>query len=180
MAQDQFLYWLEYRVLLNDWLPKQPTLPYYLSIAEQEKMDSCLFQSMKWNANNLIQISTWVTDSISYDDNRICSHIKSFGLVGFWPGRLGSNPGWLILNTQKWYLMLSCLTLSIIKYVSIVKRSNPRKGEAPSPVPRCSSYWKGSLCITLDYGRQLYFCGISTIIGYLIPSPIWFVNIFYR
>ena len=26
----------------------------------------------------------------------------------------------------------------------------------PSPTPRCSSYWKGSLCVTLDYNRQLY------------------------
>ena len=23
--------------------------------------------------------------------------------------------------------------------------------------PRCSSYWKGSLLVTLDYGNQLYF-----------------------
>ena len=28
---------------------------------------------------------------------------------------------------------------------------------APSPTPRCSSYWKGSLLVALDYGRQLYF-----------------------
>ena len=27
---------------------------------------------------------------------------------------------------------------------------------APSPTPRCSSYRKGSLRVTLDYGRQLY------------------------
>ena len=26
-----------------------------------------------------------------------------------------------------------------------------------SPTPLCSSYWKGSLQVTLDYGRQLYF-----------------------
>ena len=28
---------------------------------------------------------------------------------------------------------------------------------APSPTPRCSSYWKGSHLVTLDYSRQLYF-----------------------
>ena len=31
------------------------------------------------------------------------------------------------------------------------------EGVAPSPTPWCSSYWKGSLRVTLDYGRQLYF-----------------------
>ena len=50
-----------------------------------------------------------------------------------------------------------CLTLSIIRYVSRVKWSNPGKGVAPSPTPRCSSYWKGSLLVVLDYSRQLYF-----------------------
>ena len=55
---------------------------------------------------------------------------------------------------KKLYLMLSCLILSIIRYVSRVKWSNPGKGVAPSPTPRCSSYRKGSLLVTLDYGRQ--------------------------
>ena len=53
--------------------------------------------------------------------------------------------------------MLYCLTLSIIRYVSRVKWSNPGKGVAPSPTPRCCSYRKGSLQVTLDYGRQLRF-----------------------
>ena len=57
--------------------------------------------------------------------------------------------------------MLPCLTLSIIRYVSGVKWSNPRKGVAPSPILRCSSYWKGSLLITLDYGRKL--CSIDIV-----------------
>ena len=52
--------------------------------------------------------------------------------------------------------MLSCLTLSIIKYVSRIKWSNPGKGVAPSPTPRCSSYRKESLRVTLDYDRKLY------------------------
>ena len=40
---------------------------------------------------------------------------------------------------------------------SRVKWSNPLKGESPTPTLRCSSYWKGSLLVTLDYGCQLYF-----------------------
>ena len=49
-----------------------------------------------------------------------------------------------------------CLTLSFIRYWSRVKWNNPGKGVAPSPTPRCSSYWKGSLLVTLDYGHQLF------------------------
>ena len=57
---------------------------------------------------------------------------------------------------KKWYLMLPCLTLSIIRYGSMVKWSNPGKGVAPSPTPWCSCYWKESLRVSLNYGRQLY------------------------
>ena len=64
---------------------------------------------------------------------------------------------------KKWYLMPPCLTLSIIRYGSRVKWSNPGKGVAPSPTPWCSSYRKGSLRVTLDYGRLLYFTYIVVI-----------------
>ena len=37
------------------------------------------------------------------------------------------------------------------------KVEQPREGVAPSPTHWCSSYRKGSLRVTLDYGRQLYF-----------------------
>ena len=82
----------------------------------------------------------------------------------------GSIPGWVIPKTQKWYLMPPCLTLSIIRYVSRVKWSHPGNGVAPSPTPRCSSYWKRSLRVTLDYGRQLYLL-TSTYLRMIIT---WF------
>ena len=72
------------------------------------------------------------------------------------PGDLGSILGRVIPKTQKWYLIPPCLTLSIIRYGSRVKWSNPGKGVAPSPIPWCSSYGKGSLRVTLNYSRQLY------------------------
>ena len=50
-----------------------------------------------------------------------------------------------------------CLTLSNIRYILRLKWSNPGKGIASSPTPPCSSYWKGSLLVTFDYNRQLYF-----------------------
>ena len=58
---------------------------------------------------------------------------------------------------KKWYLIPPCLTLSIIRYASGVKWSTLEKGAAPSPTPRCSSYWKRSLRVAFDYGHQLYF-----------------------
>ena len=43
---------------------------------------------------------------------------------------------------KKWYLIPPCLTLSIIRYGSRVKWSNPGKGVAPSPTPWCSKLSK--------------------------------------
>ena len=62
---------------------------------------------------------------------------------------------------KKLYWMPLCLALSIIRHGSSLKWSNPGKGEAVSPSPWCSSYWKGSLWVTLDKGRLLYYLLIS-------------------
>ena len=59
--------------------------------------------------------------------------------------------------------MPPCLTLSNIWYVSRVKWSNPGKGVASFPTPQCSSYWKRSLLVALDYGCQLYASSIYPI-----------------
>ena len=56
---------------------------------------------------------------------------------------------------KKWYLMPPRLTLNITRYGSRVVEQT-RKKVTPSSTPRCSSYWKGSLRVTLDYGLQLY------------------------
>ena len=77
-----------------------------------------------------------------------------YGVECFWVAqktRVEANQ-----RLKKWYLLPPCLTLRIIRYVSRVKCSNPGKGEAPSPTPWCSNYWRGSLQAALDYGRQLY------------------------
>ena len=52
---------------------------------------------------------------------------------------------------KKWYLMPHCLKLTIIRHGSMVKWSNPGNGVAASSTPQCSSYWKGSLQVTLDH-----------------------------
>ena len=81
-------------------------------------------------------------------------------------GDVGSIPGRVIPKTQKWYLMRPCLTLSIIRYGSRVKWSNPGKGVAPSPTPWCSSYWKGNLQVTLDYDMIMIYIYIYIYIGW--------------
>ena len=65
---------------------------------------------------------------------------------------------------KKWYLMPPCLILSIIRYGSRVKWVNPERSVVPSLTPWCSSYRKGSLQVTLDYGRQLYYICIYVYI----------------
>ena len=49
------------------------------------------------------------------------------------------------------------LTLSIIRYESRIKWSNPGKEEALFPTPWCSSYLKGSLQVTLDYSHPQHY-----------------------
>ena len=64
------------------------------------------------------------------------------------------RPGFNLWSSQsrltKWYLIPSCLTLSIIRDVSRVKWNNPGKGVAPSLTSRRCSYWKGTPQIALD------------------------------
>ena len=57
-------------------------------------------------------------------------------------GDLGSIPGQVIPKTQKWYLMPPCLTLSIIRYGSRVKWSNPGEEGVASLTPWCYRYRK--------------------------------------
>ena len=83
----------------------------------------------------------------------------------------GSISGCVIPKTLKWYSMLPCLTLSIIRYGSRVKRSNQRKWVEPSPTPRCISYRKGGLWVTLDYNPLLYrLYSISGKAEYILKS----------
>ena len=72
------------------------------------------------------------------------------------PGDLGSLSGRVIPKTQKMVLDAILLNTQHYKVLSRVKWSNLGKEVAPSPTPRCSSYRKRILRVTLDYGRQLY------------------------
>ena len=78
-------------------------------------------------------------------------------------GDLGSIPGHVIPKTLK--IVLDTSLLNTQQYKEHIK-SKMEKGEAPSPTPRCSSYWKGSLLFTLDNDHQLYYQGrLSGLVG---------------
>ena len=77
------------------------------------------------------------------------------------PGDLGSIPGRVIPKTQKLVLDASLLNTQHYKVRIKGKVELSREGVALSPTPWCSSYRKGSLRVTLDYGRQLYFTYLS-------------------
>ena len=70
---------------------------------------------------------------------------------------------------KKLYLIPLCLTLSIIRYISRVKWSNPGKGVAPSSIPRRTSDWKRSFRVALDYGCYLY---TSPLVLWVERSPM--------
>ena len=90
-----------------------------------------------------------------WQDNGGSTSVRKGASVRQWSGRPEFNLRSRHTKDFKngtWYL----LTLSNIRYVSRVKWTSPGKGVASSPTPRCSSYWKGSFLVALDYGHQLF------------------------
>ena len=77
-------------------------------------------------------LAKWVECLPRVQETKVQSHVESYQRL------------------KKWYLMPTCLTLSIIKFGSRVKWSNPWNAVASSPTPRCCSYWKGILRVTFD------------------------------
>ena len=73
------------------------------------------------------------------------------------PGDLGSIPGQVIPKTQKMVLDVSLLNTQHYKVQIKGKVGQSWEGVAPSPTPSCSSYRKGSLQVTFDYGCQPYY-----------------------
>ena len=74
------------------------------------------------------------------------------GDLGSTPGDLGSTPGRVIPKNFKMVLDSSLLNTQQYRYVLRVKWSDSGKGVTPW----CSSYWKGSFRVALDYGHQPY------------------------
>ena len=68
--------------------------------------------------------------------------------------------------------MPPCLTLNIIRYIPRVKWNNPGKWVVPSPAHQCTSNWKGSLWITLDYNQTTYYIYIEREIEIIVCNLI--------
>ena len=147
----QIVKWLNSFIWPIDWILTDTTTPGQSGPGSNDK-------------ERVLHISqssrTWATpsDAVScHTQDTSCSGLTPLQTLRQWPRRSGFNPRPShTKDSKKWYLMLSCLTLSIIRYVSRVKWNSPVKGVAPFPTPWGSSYRKGSLRVTLNYGRQLY------------------------
>ena len=65
----------------------------------------------------------------------------------------------LVKSYQRLKMVLDASLLNTQHYKVRIKGKVEQswEGVAPSPTPWCSSYRKGSLRVTLDYGCQLYF-----------------------
>ena len=80
-----------------------------------------------------------------------------------WPDSLRGQlaafrlPGRVIPRTQKMVLDASLLNTQHYRVQIKGKVEQSGKAVVPSPTPWCSSYRKGSLRVTLDYSRQLYY-----------------------
>ena len=95
------------------------------------------------------------------------------------PGDLGSIPGRVIPKTQKMVLDASLLNTQHYKVRIKGKVEQSREGVAPSPTPWCSSYRKGNLRVTLDYGRQLYFTYLYIYI-YIYILYVYCVYVYFK
>ena len=73
------------------------------------------------------------------------------------PGNRGSILGQVIPKTQKKKMVLDAALLNTQHYKVRIKGKveGSRERSIASPTPRCSSYQKGSLRVTLNYSRQL-------------------------
>ena len=114
------------------------------------------FSGRKWKSGlNMIGHPDWV--KLSVESNCAPSQNTKFfpSVLTNGPGDLGSIPGQVIPKTQKMVLDASLLNTQHYKVRIKGKVEQSREGVAPSLTPWCSSYRKGSLRVTLDYGRQL-------------------------
>ena len=77
-------------------------------------------------------------------------------------GDLGSIPGRVLPKTLKMVLDTSLLSTQQYK-VRIKGKVEQSRERSSAPTPQCCSYWKGSLLVALDFGRQLYILNVKTI-----------------
>ena len=96
------------------------------------------------------------------------------------PGDLGLIPGGVIPKTLKMVLDTSLLDTQQYKVGIKGKVEESREKSSVPATPQCSSYWKGSLMVALDYGCQLYIYIYIYIYIYLIKLYIFFLKLHLR
>ena len=87
-----------------------------------------------------------------YGKKPICeieNYIQYFFVFAYCLGDKGSIPDWVIPKTQKLVLDAFLLNTQYYKVRIKDKWSNSRKVVTPSPTPRCSIYFNGSLQVFL-------------------------------
>ena len=77
-------------------------------------------------------------------------------------------PGQIIPKTQKMVLDASLSNTQHYKALIKCKWSNPGNGVAVFSTPRCYSYWKGSLQVTLSHSRPTYLLLLSLLLSSLL------------
>ena len=77
------------------------------------------------------------------------------------PEDLGSIPGQVLPKTLNMILDTSLLCTQHYKVRIKGKVEQSSKVVVPSPIPRCSSNWKGSPRVLLDYSNQLYLLSLA-------------------
>ena len=87
-----------------------------------------------------------------------CVYAYVYASVRQWSGRPGFNPKSSHTKDSKMVPDVGLLSSQHNKVRIKGKVEQTRKGVAPSLTSWCSSYWKGSLRVTLDYDRQIYLC----------------------
>ena len=105
-----------------------------------------------------------------------CNYLPISLVVRVFTKSLGDwdfNPRLSYQRLKKWYLITPCLTLSIIRYWSRIKWSNPGKGVENFSILWCSGYWKGSLQVVLNNGRQLYLLTFLKVISPKVNVIVW-------
>ena len=91
------------------------------------------------------------------------------------PGDLDSIPGRVVPKTFKMKLDASLLNTQQYKVRIKGKMEQSRERSSPSSTPCCSSYWKRSLLVALDYSRQPYLLSlyISIYIHHYHQGVLW-------
>ena len=147
----------------NVWASRNKYCEYFSTLESQAVSHSESSQRVDMSAWRWEQVTPWLRI-----DPTSSSRQKSKALR-ICPSQRGINHSSPPFNprsshTKDIKMVLDAASLNTQHYKVRIKWSNPRRGIAPYPKPQCSSYWKGSLRVTLDYGR-LYF-----YIWVLLPS----------